>query len=189
MVERARIIKAADLAQMRAAETTLREAQAAADALLAETRDKAEAEAAAVIATAQADAKARATAILSEAETVAQTQLDALEEEVSALVAATVARVIGDMDRTQAVKAATKTALADLSTQTRAKIRAAPDVFRAVSDAVSEEADAGRQTVERVTQDEALRGDRVILSSARGHTEIGLSDQIDAVTEPWRGRA
>ena len=189
MVERARIIRRADLEEMRASEKTLQDAKSEATSLVEKAREEAENLKAEILMLAEKEAIEKAKKILTHADEVAQTQLGALEQEVSSLVAETVAKVIGDMDQSVAIKAATKTALAALSENTSAKIRSAPDVFRAVSDAVAEAETDGRTTVGQVRQDESLAGDRVILSSDRGHTEIGLADQIEAVTEPWRSGA
>ena len=189
MVERARIIRSDELDEIRACEKTLEDARVEAAALVEQAREEAENLRADILNLAQKEAIEKAREILSHADEVAQNQLGALEQEVSLLVAETVAKVIGDIDRNDAVKAATKTALAALAETTSAKIRSAPDVFRAVSDAVSEAAQDGRSPVSHVRQDESLTGDRVILSSDRGHSEIGLADQIEAATEPWRSGA
>ena len=181
MAERARVISKAEIARLRAQEAALASARQDADAL----RAKAEAEVAAFRAQAEADAleagQAHADEIVAAAEAAAKAQLEALEGEVSELVAQTVEKVIGDLDQSAAIKAATKTALARLSADTSTKIRAAPAAYRAAQAAAIELA----PDVE-VRVDESLNGDRVIASDARGHTEIGLSAQTEAATAPWR---
>ncbi|MEO0831571.1 MAG: FliH/SctL family protein, partial [Pseudomonadota bacterium] len=151
--------------------TALQEERAA---ILAEARDRA-----------LKDSMKAAAQVIVDAEAAAQSQLSSLEPEVAALVSTAVKQVIGKMDQSEAVTQATRRALLELKDHRQARILAAPDVVDAVRAAVAKVgADDGADVVD-LQVDDRLEPGRTILSSDRGHVEIGLSDQVEAVTEAW----
>jgi len=180
MTERAKIISREELAQKRAKVAALGAAEQEADEIISNARQDAERLRADILSAAKTEAFEKAELVLGKAETSAREELTSLEQDVSELVAETVAKVVGDLDHREAVQAATKTALNGLADHKGAKIRASAEVYRAVFEVVSKE------SALQVSQDESLQGDRVILSTDRGHSEIGLSDQLTAATDPWR---
>lgn len=182
----ARVVRRAEVERLRAAQTVMAEARAE----LARAREETEVLRQSVLAEARARALKEslqtAARILAEAEAASQLRMRALEPELARLVAATVARVIGALDQDEAVTRATTQALTRLADHRRARIRTAPDVAEAVRRAVAT-LPAGAAEVIEVVIDDRLEPGRTILSSDRGHVEIGLADQVAAATEPWRG--
>ncbi len=185
MTERAKIIKRDAFAKRRAELSATQAATVDAKEIIAAAHNEAARIKSDLLSTAEAEATQKAQELLAKAEASAQKELASLEQDVSQLVAETVAKVVGDLDARQAVEAATKIGLSTLSDQKSAKIRASADVYRTVFDTVAAHSDAKIP----VTQDETLQGDRVILSTERGHSEIGLSAQLSAATDPWRAGA
>ncbi|MEM9341893.1 MAG: hypothetical protein AAGA87_02495 [Pseudomonadota bacterium] len=182
---RARILRRAEVERLRAAdalEQRLAEEHAQRLAAVEEER-------AAILQHAQdraiRESTQTASRIVMDAEAAAQRQLTALEPEVAALVSETVTRVIGAMDQSDAIRRATQQALFDLKDHRRARILAAPDVVDAVRSGVEAAGGAGANVIS-VEVDERLEAGRTLLSSDQGHVEIGLSDQLDAVTEAFR---
>ncbi len=179
-------MRRAEVERLRTAASVMAEAEAH----LARAREEAEALRQAILAEARAGALKEslqtAARIVAEAEAASQVRMRTLEPELARLVAATVARVIGALDQDEAVIRATRQALLRLADHRRARIRAAPDIAEAVRQAVAA-LPAGAAEVVEVIVDERLDPGRTILSSDRGHVEIGLADQVAAATEPWRG--
>ena len=181
---RARIIREDELARLRAADALEQRLKNEHAERLAEV----EAERLAILEKAQErairESTQTASRIVMDAEAAAQRQLTTLEPEVAALVSETVSRVIGAMDRSDAIRRATQQALLDLKDHRRARILAAPDVADAVRAGV--DAAEGGADVVSVEADERLEAGRTLLSSDQGHVEIGLTDQLEAVTEAFR---
>ncbi len=186
MARVARIIRKENFQHMKAEDDARRARELQAIDVVDDARKKAEETAHDILEKAKEDARLEAAKVLGAANAKAQAQLASLEQDVSQLVAQTVEKIIGDLDQTEAIKAATKSALASLSEQTEIRLRAAPGVASAVEAAVSELESNGVEIVQTVQSDESLTGDRVIASSSKGHTEIGLSGQTEAATAPWR---
>ena len=134
------------------------------------------------------DSARSAMKVIAEAEAAAEHRLSVLEPQIAALVAETVREVVGRLDRDDAVRGATEQALLRLRAHRRARITTAPDVVDAVRAGVAAADGAGAEVVS-VTVDPRLESGRATLSSDRGHAEIGLDDQVAAVTEAWDGRA
>ncbi|MEM6340919.1 MAG: hypothetical protein AAF729_07205 [Pseudomonadota bacterium] len=130
------------------------------------------------------DSMQAATRIVVDAEQAAHKRLSTLEPQVAALVSATVAQVIGQMDQNEAVTRATCNALEKLKSHRRARILTAPDVATAVRNAIDQLGTDGAEIVD-FEVDERLEPGRTVLSSDHGHVEIGLSDQIAAACEVW----
>jgi len=158
------------------AEALKEKAEADAEALYISTRDRASTDA-------QRDATTRLAEVVGGAELEAKKRLDALEDDIAALVAETVTQVIGDMDQSEAIRAATRNALTRFADQRRLRLRAAPDVAETIVDAT---ADAGSAV--EVTTDPRLEPGRVLVSSENGHAEIGLAALIEAANKPWTER-
>lgn len=142
-----------------------------------------------------AEAKARqqgaqaAAKIVSDAEAATRTRMQSLEPALAQLVSQTVAQVIGEMDQEEAVRRATSQALFQLREHRRARIRTAPDVLKAVRDAVAHlPADPDGIEILDVQADERLEPGRATLTSDTGHVELGLADQIASATRPWTER-
>lgn len=167
------------------AETALAGAQRAAEAQRADLLEKARARA-------LRDAAQSAARIIAQAETVAHRQMDTLEPALARLVSDTVREVIGALDCDAAVIGATRQALTRLRDHRRARILTAPDVADAVKAAIAaldSGPDMAPGTSIDVQVDARLAPGRTILSSDRGHVEIGLSHQIARVTEAWASDA
>ena len=130
------------------------------------------------------DSMQSAMKIIVDTETVAQQRMTDLEPQVAALISAAVADIIGELDQDEAVERATKQALAKLKDHRRARILTAPDAAAAVRAAVAKMGGIGADVID-VQVDERLNPGRPILSSDQGHVEIGLPDQIRAVTATW----
>lgn len=130
------------------------------------------------------DSMQSAMKIIVDTEAEAQKRMTALEPQVAALISATVAQIIGELDQTEAVERATKQALLKLKDHRRARIMTAPDVANAVRAAVAQVGTTGAEVID-VQVDERLEAGRTVFSSDQGHVEIGLADQITAVTQAW----
>lgn len=136
------------------------------------------------------DSAQSAAALIAQAEAVAHRQMQTLEPALAQLVSDTVREVIGTIDRDTAVIGATQQALARLRDHRHARILAAPDVADAVKSAIAGHEAASGATSDMIVDvqvDARLAAGRTILSSDKGHVEIGLSDQIAQVTEAWQG--
>lgn len=157
-------------------EAATREAERLREDLLAEARQRALRESART-----------AARIVAEAEMTAERQLKEIEPALARLVADTVEDIIGAGDRQETVRLATLQALKRLRDHRRARLLAAPDVVDAVRAAVAllPDDDSVAQVLE-VAVDERLEAGRTLLSSDRGHAEIGLPDQVAAATEAFR---
>jgi flagellar biosynthesis/type III secretory pathway protein FliH len=184
-MNRARIIKRAQVAELRSVDA----ARAALEQEFAKRRAALDAERAEILEQARArvmrDSMQAATKVVMDAEAAAQIRLGTLEPQVAALVSATVAQVIGQMDQDEAVMRATRQALISLKDHRRARITASPDVAEAVRAAVSQIGADGAEVID-VAVDERLERGRTVLSSDQGHVEIGLADQIAAISEVWQ---
>lgn len=134
--------------------------------------------------TALRDSMQSAMKIIVDTETEAHARMTALEPQVAALISATVAEIIGELDRDDAVERATKQALLRLKDHRRARITTSADTAGAVQAAVAQIGAKGAEVVE-VQVDARLEAGRTLLSSDQGHVEIGLADQIAAVTGAW----
>lgn len=180
----ARIIKRHELAQLRAVDAARVEMEqdfanrrAVLDRERAEILEEARTRA-------MRDSMQAATKVVMDAEAAAQSRLQSLEPQVAALVSATVAQVIGDMDQSEAVTRATREALLNLKDHRRARVISSPDVAAAVRAAVNQIGNDGADVIE-VAVDERLEPGRTVVSSDKGHVEIGLADQIAAISEVW----
>lgn len=183
-----RLIKRDDLAQLRGLEAE----RAKLEEEFAERRAALDAERAEILAQAREramrDSMQAANKVVMDAEAAAQSRLQSLEPQVAALVSATVAQVIGQMDQSEAVTRATKQALLNLKDHRRAHIISSPDVAAAVREAVNQIGADGADIID-VQVDERLEPGRTLLSSDKGHVEIGLADQIAAISEVWDDEA
>lgn len=130
------------------------------------------------------DSTQAASKIIMEAEAAAEKRINSLEPVIAQLVSATVAQIIGEIDRDDAVERATANALLQLKSHRQARVTSAPDVANAVRRAVHKTAGHGADVVD-FEVDERLEPGRTLLSSDHGHVEIGLEDQIKAVCEVW----
>lgn len=183
-MSKSRIIKRIEVEKLRGIESAREEFQRDRDTQLAELEAQREAILQEARARALRDSMQAATKVIVDAEAAAQNRLKALEPQVAALVSSTVAQVIGDMDRSEAVTLATKEALLQLKDHRRARITTASDVAQSVREAVAQIGNDGAEVVD-IQVDERLEPGRTVVSSDRGHVEIGLDDQIAAVTEAW----
>lgn len=162
-----------------------------ADSLLAEARrtlEDARKEALRILETAETEARQKALAeatrsaarIIARAEADATRRIDGLEQQLARLVAQTVRSVIGGMEQDEAAYHAALTALRQLRDHPNARIHAPAEAMPALRRALVE-ADSPAQLV----VDDRLEAGRAILSSDRGHAEIGLSALTDAALRPW----
>lgn len=158
-------------------EAAAREAERLREDLLTEARQRALRESART-----------AARIVAEAKITAERQLKEIEPALARLVSDTVEDIIGAGDREETVRLATIQALKRLRDHRRARLLAAPDVIDAVRAAVASLPDDNTAAeVMEVAVDERLEAGRTLLSSDRGHAEIGLPDQVAAATEAFRG--
>lgn len=121
----------------------------------------------------------RISSLISKAEREVTERLQQLEPEIAGLVADVVRQVVGDMDRTEAIRAATQTALHRFREHRQIRLTAAPDIVEDVLEAVP----PGPEIA--VRSDPRLDAGRVILSSDRAHADIGLAELLDAALAPW----
>lgn len=122
--------------------------------------------------------------IIVDTEAMAEQRMTALEPQLAALISATVAEIIGELDHDEAVERATKQALLRLKDHRRARLLAAPDTAAAVRAAIAQVGTSGAEVID-LQVDARLEPGRTVLSSDQGHVEIGLADQIKAVTAAW----
>ena len=178
------VIRARDLEKLRNADQVLREAEA----LKVEALKEAEGMKADILAAARdqavKDSVRAATTVIARAEIEAETRLRKLEPDLARLVSDTVLKVLGSLDDADAVTRATATALHRLRDHRKARIRTAPDVATSVRKAVAETTDGA--DIVAVEIDERLAPGRTILSSDRGHVEIGLPGLLETAIAPWR---
>ncbi len=187
MPERGRILRAAEIAALRAADTVL----ARAEAVLADARIEADRLTTAALDTARiaaaADRAAHAAVLLAEAAALAEANARRLEPDLAAIVAAAIAGIVGAGDRDAMVRAALSTALSRLRDHRRARLYAAADVAEAARHAVA--GTPGGAEVLEVVEDAALAPGHCTLSGPAGHVEIGLDAQLAATLAPWRRTA
>lgn len=185
-----RILRRADLAKLREAEATLADARALRDQAMRDADALRERTLREALEEGRERGAREAAALLAQGERQAAERMRALEPALAGLVAETVARVIGEMDRREAVGLATRRALERLRDHRRARISAAPDVVEAVREAVAAASatSSGAEVLE-VVADERLEPGRTLLSSDRGHVEIGLPAQLAEATRSWRADA
>lgn len=183
-----KIVRRADLDNLRRAEsilqnaeTTRQQSEQAAEvmreAVLKEARNKALKE------STRAAAK-----MIAEAEATAAKKLLELEPEMARLVAETVREIIGQFDTDEAIYMASLTALKKLRDHQSGRVycnsHTASPIRRAIADLPE-----GNVEIEGLVIDDNLENDRAIISSNRGHAEIGLTALTDAALKAWETEA
>lgn len=182
-MKRLRVLDASEVDRLRDVEALHREAEQVLEAARREAERLQQEMVAAARERTLADATRAAARVIAEAEGTAERRLRQLEPTIARLVSGTVAEVIGEMDRADAVERATRRALERLRGHRRARIAAAPDVIAAVRSAVAG-LGAGAEIV-GVETDDRLEAGRVVLTSDDGHAEIGLSNLVAEAVRPF----
>ena len=181
-----RILRREDLARLRDADEVLRDAEARAH----ETRAEAERQTSTILTEAHARALREATRaaaeVVARAEIEAEEKLRRLEPTLARLVARTVREVVGALEPEEAAYLTALNALRQMRDHRGARIYTSADMVEPLRRAV-QDAGPGAAEVTALTVDERLAPGRAILSSDRGHAEIGHKAVLDAALRPFDG--
>lgn len=130
------------------------------------------------------EAAQAATRVIAEAEEEARKKLIDLEPQLAELVAETVRAIIGEMETEEASYRAALTALRRMREHKMGRIYCDSETAPAIRRAVSELPD-GSADIEGVVIDDTMRPGEVVVSSDRGHAEIGVQAQLDKALKAW----